>query len=1168
MKVFIDDNGGGKYHMSKNKVSDISNPFSTGEGGAYFESNVQAVFLLSLLIDGFSPVLELPTRKLCLQAKRLGFAVDDVVVYAGEAGKDERKLLCQVKHSVVASKNNDTFREIIRAAWNDYNKSYFNKERDCIVLAIHHMANDSKKELHLIHSQACASADAQDFKQRFDVSGVVSKKGKKILDAIKEIIKESNDQRYPTDDELWGFCKVFSLLVFDIDYLESINRILVETLIKLNCSEEPKLIWGSLISYVASRNSMGAVLNINSIDDSIKKYFSKNNAFNPSMPPSPITEIDLFVPSLVLVGSWTENNEFDRTVVEKVSGMKYKEFEAKARDMLLKNPDYLSLNNGIWKIKNRQLLFDQCVEMLFDDKIQAMIDVGIDIFVQEDKALSQNNPVHPFLFQQKYNYSFEIRKGIAAGLSMICNCDLERSPCNVEKTRSLSAFFIRKLIQDCDWKRWVSIKDNLQVISEVNPKEFLSCVEYNITYKPEEILKLFPSKDTGLFKGNNITELLWCLEKLAWIPEYLVTAVRCLGLLENLSYEQTNYSNTPINSIVSILLPWHPQTMADTETRRLALKCLQKDSENVLWNVLLKLLPDGTTFTISNPKPTYIPINISEEKQPDNTTINNEYRFNIDLAIGLAKDRIDRLVFLVDIIRYMKESSINKILDSMENTLVNASSEESFTLWLKLDEQLTRMQSEGIQWPEGMIARIDGVRLKSEPTDIRIKYRRFYLQKRYAFEKGDFSSIWEYLENEKQFAVKEIYDEYGVAETEAFGKSVGNIRDVALKLGISISVSEISDIIKLFHNNKIGEEFFESCINGFVDVNGVSNLLEADLYEYDEPFIAKVLVMIRYTSKLYDVVQQLLTKESLYWEKASFMYVYTEERVENINNVIDKLSEYKRYVTAINILGRSELKTEIGKKKIGNLLRLGGLKKSIGTEQLDSYAVQRLIGWLQEDEPLDIELLSEIEYIYLPILNDYSEIQPRALNTRLNQEPEYFCDMMEMFYKKHSHPDEELKLSEGVRQRLFAILFHYKNVPGTDWNGKFDAEVFADWIKDVKVWSKENNRYEMSMQTIGSGLSYAKLEENGLPREEILQELDFAENDQMRRGYELGIINQRGVYTVDPEGKPEFDLAKHYSEKAQQALNMGYSRYSELLTDISDYFIKEAKHNINSFKKE
>lgn len=63
------------------------------------------------------------------------------------------------------------------------------------------------------------------------------------------------------------------------------------------------------------------------------------------------------------------------------------------------------------------------------------------------------------------------------------------------------------------------------------------------------------------------------------------------------------------------------------------------------------------------------------------------------------------------------------------------------------------------------------------------------------------------------------------------------------------------------------------------------------------------------------------------------------------------------------------------------------------------------------------------------------------------------------------------------------------------------------------------------MQTVGSGLSYAKLDNDKLPPKTIIEELNMAENEELRRGYYLGVVNQRGVHWVDPEGKPELELA-------------------------------------------
>lgn len=109
---------------------------------------------------------------------------------------------------------------------------------------------------------------------------------------------------------------------------------------------------------------------------------------------------------------------------------------------------------------------------------------------------------------------------------------------------------------------------------------------------------------------------------------------------------------------------------------------------------------------------------------------------------------------------------------------------------------------------------------------------------------------------------------------------------------------------------------------------------------------------------------------------------------------------------------------------------------------------------------------------------------------------------------------------------------------------------------------RDNDRYEVAMHTVGSGLSYAELDEDKLPQTAIIEELNRVENEELRRGYYLGIINQRGVHWIDPEGKPELELAEDYENKANIAESRGYSRYAGILRGVADEFKREAKSNI------
>ena len=282
---------------------------------------------------------------------------------------------------------------------------------------------------------------------------------------------------------------------------------------------------------------------------------------------------------------------------------------------------------------------------------------------------------------------------------------------------------------------------------------------------------------------------------------------------------------------------------------------------------------------------------------------------------------------------------------------------------------------------------------------------------------------------------------------------------------------------------------------------------------------------------------------------------------EELKIIVEKLVVCKRYVTAVNIIGHSECEAVINAECIYKLMKLAGTEESIGVETLDDYAVQKIIGWFQQQEDIDLELRSDIEFIYLPMLDDYSEVRPRALNTRLSLEPEYFCSLIELCYKERNGEKREIELNKSLSDRLYEILFQFKVIPGIDWNGNFDAKRFDYWMKTVKTWSRDNDRYEVAMHTVGSGLSYAELDEDKLPQTAVIEELNRVENEELRRGYYLGIINQRGVHWIDPEGKPELELAEDYENRANTAESRGYSRYAGILRVIGDEFKREARRN-------
>lgn len=157
-------------------------------------------------------------------------------------------------------------------------------------------------------------------------------------------------------------------------------------------------------------------------------------------------------------------------------------------------------------------------------------------------------------------------------------------------------------------------------------------------------------------------------------------------------------------------------------------------------------------------------------------------------------------------------------------------------------------------------------------------------------------------------------------------------------------------------------------------------------------------------------------------------------------------------------------------------------------------------------------------------VEDYGEV----LKVKAVQDLAEYCDHSD--YNNHLILVSHKQLSMYTNAMKKSISDEWKKV-----EGRFKA-------------TSINIKYDQCLSLIG----------NIIP---IIKELNSIENDELRRGYYLGIINQRGVHWIDPEGKPELELAEDYENRANIAESRGYSRYADILRGVADEFKREARRN-------
>lgn len=300
-----------------NHNKQLSSPFSTGGGGHNFETRVQAHFVTLMLCGGFVPCLTpWPIKKIKLQGKYAGYDTDDAIVFIENPnGKEEKKLLCQIKHSIRITETDKVFARVIQYAWKDFNNAkVFRKGKDLIALITGPLSVTDINDVRTILEWARSEKEAAEFLKKVNLTKFSSKAKIKKLGIFRIHLKNANSGSDISDDELWQFLKSFHLLGYDLDIKAGVTLSLIQSLISQYSSGNAQALWAQIIDEVQSANQNAGTITFDSIPEGIRSAFQKPGVetipadlgIKPSAPA--VTDRSNMKLAIVnLLGGWDEN---------------------------------------------------------------------------------------------------------------------------------------------------------------------------------------------------------------------------------------------------------------------------------------------------------------------------------------------------------------------------------------------------------------------------------------------------------------------------------------------------------------------------------------------------------------------------------------------------------------------------------------------------------------------------------------------------------------------------------------------------------------------------------------------------------------------------------------------------------------------------------------------
>ncbi len=872
----------------------------------------------------------------------------------------------------------------------------------------------------------------------------------------------------------------------------------------------------------------------------------------------------------LLLGSWNDDLQADRSIVEGLSGKAFGEWIGKMREIALQPSTPLIQRDGNWRFVSRYEGWYALGPRLFDEHLNRLWAISVSVLRERDPQfdLPREERYAARIHGKVLTHSGLLRRGLAESLALAGSHARALTSCSLGKAAAVAHRAVHDILAEADWVLWASLNDLLPLLAEAAPEAFLDAVERTLGSNPCPFDALFAQESDALLGRNYMTGLLWALETLAWDADHLSRVVLCLGGLAARD-PGGNWSNRPVNSLTTILLPWLPQTCAPLSNRMVALNALRAEYPAIGWKLLVSLLPKRNSMSMRSRRPAW------RSTIPDDWTegvTHHEYWEQVHqytgMAVSEAKNDIEKLSELVNDLAYLPPHAQELLLEHLaSDALLSLPESNRLQVWNALVDLVSRHKkyadADWVMRPE-LVGRVEVCADRLAPSGPFFRHQRLFSERDFDLfeENSNYEDQMRSLEVRRQQAMQEVAASGGVQRVLAFAGVVQTPWRAGIAFGAVADPSADGVILPDLLNTD--EKPLAQFAGGFVLARfrsrGWSWVDQLDTSQWNPGEIGQLLSFLPFTPGTWEHVNIFLgVDQAAYWTKTS---ANPFEATGGLEIAVERLLQYGRPIAAIDCLGRMLHDSQTIDSVIASRVLIAALASSEPQNPTVSYEIVEIIKALQNDPDTNPSDLVQIEWGYLPLLDEHHHAAPRHLWQLLADRPAFFCEMIRLVFRSREdkHPAEELSgAQKNVASNAYHLLSEWRSPPGYRADGPYDGEALASWLTAVQKECAETGHLEVAMTMVGQALVYTPPDPGGLwIHRSAAAALNAKEAGKMREGFHMGLINSRGVHWVDPTGKPERELAAKYRRQAEDLEMAGYHRLASTLRELASFHEREA----------
>lgn len=896
------------------------------------------------------------------------------------------------------------------------------------------------------------------------------------------------------------------------------------------------------------------------------------------------------IPALLL-GRWNEKFLGDVELVEKLSGEKYSDYLTTLIKWRNFEESPIIQIGETWRLTSPLDLWTSLSPYLTQKDFE---NVKESFFI----AFKYGNPIiqpsdkedFATLYNQQRKFSNWSREGLTQSLILVGRFGDGLNIPNLSKPQLWVDNIILELLNNSNGALWISVDHELPLISEASPTSFLNAVNNSLAKEQPEIMDMFKEVDGFLHSSSNHTGLLWALEGLAWLPEYLRDVSLILLKLSQLD-PGGNSSNRPINSLSEIFKSWQYQTLASYEERMEILKYVTTKEDDSSWTILLRMLPSHHGVAHPTHKMRWRIFDKNTNLSYTYQEIWNTHSYVISLLFDLFNNSEDRFSQLINESVNLSPKDRSNVLDWAENIYSNIQ-QKDYSAWHTTRKILNHHRSHpDTDWAlrESDLKRYENLYIKLKPLDSVLEYIWLFNDHWPEFPEGfkEVNNEYEKRHEQQQRKIDEarinalgiILDEIGLAETLKLRKSVKEAWSLGDTFARVITDKEsIITICKCLYDQKKDIRFIHSFIFRKSIIEGFdwfTSLFQNLVKEgFNNEALANSLLPLNQTKQLWDFVSTLKKDiQVMYWREIypRFYHIPTDEKIIGVQ----MLMKHSRFISAVDVC--SHFAKDIPTELLSELLKRTATEESVEQGQLKGYEVERIFETLDYRTDLDNSILIDLEWLYLPILDSYgARRNPKFLQEELSKSPTFFVDILKWVYipKDEKKLEEERKgISEEALQNrakhAYHLLHSWKKIPGMKSDNSIDEAVLNEWIKKARELAENEGRLEVADMHIGQ--VFAQYPENipEWPQEKIFAIIEEINSDSLKRNYSSAMFNKRGSSSRGPYegGNIERDHASYFGKLSKDYKNK-YPIVSNIFKRLEDGYLLDAKRMDDSAERD